>query len=239
MEKEIEKSRSLALIGEMAAVLAHEIRNPLASLSGSIQLLKLNLKLEETNKKLMEIILRGRDQLENLVKNFLLLARVNLNKHEEPIDINDVIDDILESVRYTPDWNDNIKVVKETHDGANLYGNRTEVIQMLSNIVLNSVQSMPDGGNLIIETGSISAYDGNEYVEIRISDTGCGIDQDNSSKIFTPFYTTKETGTGLGLTIAHRIAESHRGKINIESELNKGTSCLIMLPKKGRRSLTE
>ena len=239
LEKEIEKSRNLALIGEMAAGLAHEIRNPLASLSGSIQLLKLNLTLDDINKKLMEIVLRGRDQLENLVKNFLLLSRVNLNNHEELFDINEIIYNILESMQLNPDWNENIMLIREATDRINLYGNMTEITQMLSNIILNSVQSMPEGGNLTIKTGTTCTNDGNEYIEIRISDTGCGFDQINLSNIFTPFYTTKEGGTGLGLTIAHRIADRYKGKLDISSELGKGTSCTIILPQKGKRSLAE
>ncbi|MBN1277247.1 MAG: PAS domain S-box protein [Deltaproteobacteria bacterium] len=238
LENEIEKSRNLALIGEMAAGLAHEIRNPLASLSGSVQLLKMNLGLDDTSKKLIEIVLRGRDQLENLVKNFLLLARVSLNNNEEVFNIKNVIDDILESVRHHTDWNENIKVIKERLYDSSIHGNKTEINQMLSNIILNSIQSMPEGGVLTIETRSDSSDDENGYMEIHISDTGCGIDQSRLSKIFSPFYTTRESGTGLGLTIAHRIADSHKGKLDIFSELNKGTRCIIILSRKGKRSST-
>lgn len=232
MEKEIEKTRSLALIGEMAASLAHEVRNPLASISGSIQLLEMNLDLGETNKKLMEIILRGRDQLENLVKNFLLLARLDRSNREE-IDINDVVDDVLESLLFSPDWQDNIEVERKNISEARIHGNKTEVRQMFWNLVLNAVQSMPDGGRLKIEARFLPAENGKKCLEIRISDTGCGIDRDIAGKMFTPFYTTKERGTGLGLTIASRIADSHGGKIEIQSELDKGTSCMLLLPLRG------
>ena len=230
MEKEVENSKKLALIGEMAAGLAHEVRNPLASLGGSIQVLKTNLDLDKTNERLMEIILRGRDQLENLVKNFLLLARPNPTDREE-IDINDIINDILESLRYGPDWHEDIKVEKESCHGAGVCGNRTEVWQMLWNLAMNSVQSMPGGGRLKIATRLIPPDNGKEYLEIRISDSGCGIEKDNTDEVFKPFYTTKEGGTGLGLAIANRIALSHGGKITIESEVKKGTSCTLLLPR--------
>ncbi len=230
MKEQVEKSRRLALIGEMAAVLAHEVRNPLASLCGSIQMLQKNLNLDETSERLMQIVLRGRGQLENLVKNFLLLARPNLNNREE-IDIKEVIDDVLESLRHGPDWHENINVVTEFCNETNIYGNMTEIRQALWNLASNAVQSMPDSGALRIETEPIILDNGNEYVEIQISDTGCGIQENDSSRIFEPFYTTKESGTGLGLAIVNRIVESHEGQIRIENESNKGTKCILLLPR--------
>ncbi|MDY6990204.1 MAG: ATP-binding protein [Thermodesulfobacteriota bacterium] len=230
MEREMEQNKRLALIGEMAAGLAHELRNPLASLYGSIQMLNKNLKLDDTNERLMRIVLRGRDQLENLVKNFILLARPSLGDREQ-INIQDVIDDVLESLRYAPDWHDSIKVEKDACQGASTYGNKTEVRQTLWNLVLNAVQSMPDGGKLKIQTSLVSPDNGQKYVEILITDTGYGIETDESGKVFQPFYTTKEAGAGLGLAIVNRIVESHGGKIKIESELEKGTSCTVLLPK--------
>ncbi|MBW2099903.1 MAG: PAS domain S-box protein, partial [Deltaproteobacteria bacterium] len=134
MEKDIERNKRLAIIGEMAAGLAHEIRNPLASLSGSIQMLKknlnANLNIDETNDRLMQITLRGRDQLENVVKDFLLLARPNLNNYEK-ININILIDEVIESLRCTTDWHEHIKVERIFCKAAEISGNKTELRQML------------------------------------------------------------------------------------------------------------
>jgi two-component system sensor histidine kinase PilS (NtrC family) len=230
MERQIEKNKRLALIGEMAAGLAHELRNPLASLYGSIQMLKKNLKLDDTNERLMRIVLRGRDQLENLVRNFILLARPSLGDREE-INVTEVIDDVLESLRYAPDWHEDIQVEKHaSHDGVSMYGNKTEVRQTFWNLVLNALQSMPEGGNLNIETRLVSPDNGQRFVEVCITDTGCGIEKDESGKVFEPFYTTKEAGAGLGLAIVNRIVESHGGGIKIESEVEKGTRCTVLLP---------
>lgn len=233
MEKEVERSKSFALIGEMAASLAHELRNPMASLCGSIQMLQRNLELDDANERLMQIVLRGRDQLENLVKNFLLLARPNLDGRQE-INIKDVIDDVLESLRHGPDWHENIEVVMALCDQTSIYGNVTEIRQALLNLVLNAVQSMSDSGRLKIETKPLILDNGKGYLEIRISDTGCGIGEDDYNKVFEPFYTTKERGTGLGLAIVNRIVESHGGRIKVESELKKGTSCILLLPRNKR-----
>lgn len=248
MERQVERNRRLALIGEMAAGLAHEIRNPLASISGPIQMLEKDLDLGETDKKLMQIILRGKDQLENFMKDFLLLARPNLAEREN-IDIKVILDDVLESIRYVPDWCKDIEIIRNSNDQTGLYGNRMEIRQVIWNLVLNALQSMSDGGRLNIETRIVAGDENNplipplikwgkggffnkkEYLEIQISDDGCGIEEKDQSRVFEPFYTTKEKGTGLGLAIVNRIVESHGGKIRIESEPGKGTNCIILMPR--------
>ncbi len=229
MEKEVEKSKNLALIGEMAAGLAHEIRNPLTALSGSIQLLKKNLDLGETDTRLIAIVLRAREQLENLISNFLLLAKPNVADREY-VDVNDIIKDLVETLRFGPDWSDNIRLETKLCDKADIYGNKTELKQMLWNLALNAVQAIAEGGELSIATSMITSDNGDECLEISIIDTGCGIEQDGERKIFTPFYTTKERGTGLGLAIVNRIVESHGGKIKIESEVGLGTSFRLLFP---------
>ncbi|CAN2043689.1 two-component system, NtrC family, sensor histidine kinase PilS [Candidatus Magnetomoraceae bacterium gMMP-1] len=227
-EKQAEKSKKLAFIGEMAAGLAHDVRNPLASLSGSIQMLRKNLKLNKTNEKLMQIILRGRDQLENLVKGFLLLARQESDKNDE-LNLSDIIKEILESIYYGNDYKHNIKINYEFDEMCITSGNKTEIREAICNLISNAIDSMHDKGLLTIKIRSI-LIDGVPYIEITIADTGCGIDENVLNKIFEPFYTTKESGTGLGLAIVNRIAESHGGKISIESIPGKGTCCRLLLP---------
>ena len=235
MEREVEKNKRLALIGEMSAILAHELRSPLVSISGSIQLLEKGLDLEGTDKKLMDIIIRGKDQLESLARDFLLLARPSPG---DPcvMDVKNMIDDIIESVQFSPDWNENIEIVKELCAQNSVYGNEAEIRQALWNIVLNAVQSMPDGGKFKIRTATVMNENRKEYLEISIDDTGSGIGKEYLDKILEPFYTTKETGTGLGLAIVSRVVESHEGKFMIESESGKGTKCTILLPVDGQGS---
>jgi len=229
MESEIEKSRKLAFMGEISAVLAHELRSPLVSISGSIRLLMEDLKLEGSNKKLMQIILRGKDQLENLVRDFLLLARPDTHNRGKT-DIKSIIDEVIESARFTPGWNGTVEIMKNLCDQNEIYGNRTELRQVLWNLVLNSLQAMPDEGILEIETKHNEDDDNHEFLEISVKDTGCGIEEKHLNNVRDPFYTTKETGTGLGLAIASRIIESHNGKFSIESEPHKGTKCSMLLP---------
>ncbi|MBW2637263.1 MAG: PAS domain S-box protein [Deltaproteobacteria bacterium] len=229
MEGEVERSKRLVMIGEMSAVLAHELRNPLASISGSIQLLKKDLKLTGTDEKLMDIVLRGKDHLENLARDFLLLARPNMEKRSV-MNIKDIIDDLIESVRFGSDWNEDIAVEKTFCERNEVYGNETEIRQVFLNIIVNALQSMPNGGKLDV-TSRCMTRDGNEILEIAISDTGCGISEENLKKINEPFYTTKEMGTGLGLAIVNRVIESNMGEFKVESELNKGTICMVSIPR--------
>ncbi|MBW2545263.1 MAG: PAS domain S-box protein [Deltaproteobacteria bacterium] len=235
MEKEIEKSRRLALMGEMSAALAHELRSPLASISGSIKLLTEDLKLEESDRKLMEIILMGKDQLENLVRDFLLFARPD-TRDRCKIDVAGIMDEVLESIRFSPGWNGNVEVVKNLCVQNEIYGNRTEIRQTLWNIVSNAFQAMPEGGTLEIETRLDAGEDNREALEIFVRDTGCGIEEKHMKNVREPFYTTKEKGTGLGLAVVSRIVESHGGTFRIESEPGNGTRCTILLPVAERSS---
>jgi two-component system sensor histidine kinase PilS (NtrC family) len=235
MEEALEKSKRLAIIGEMAAGLAHEMRNPLASLSGSIQILKRDLQLSEVDEKLMQIILRGKDQLDHVIKDFLLLARPATGDRET-VFVKEIIEGVMETIQYLPDWNGDIKVRMEFLDNLGVYANRTEIREVIWNVVMNAVQSMPGGGELSVETRKI--YDGaqGESLEIRVSDTGYGIDDRHLDKIFEPFFTTKERGTGLGLAIVNRIIEGYTGRILIKRGVEKGTICTVSLPLIGRSS---
>ena len=235
MEENLEKSKRLALIGEMAAGLAHEMRNPLASITGSIELLKQGVNLEETDKRLMQIILRGKNQLDSFVRDFLLLARP-IPVTRELVDLSEVLEEVFESMKLSKDWTDTIKIKKIFSDKAKTFANRVQVRQIINNLVLNAIQAMPEGGVLSVETELVKLEDKNVYAEIKITDTGCGIADEKLEKIFEPFFTDKEKGTGLGLTIVGRIVEGYGGKIKIESSVNIGTTCTVWLPVKNEEN---
>lgn len=228
MKGQIEKNKQFAFIGEMAAGFAHEIRNPLASISGPIQMLSKNLRLDETDRRLMQIILRGKDRLEGFVKDFLLLARPKQSERKD-IDVEAIIDDALKSLQFSIEWHEHIEVNKNLCNQSNIYGNKAEIRQVIWNLILNAVQAMPEKGILKIETRQVF-NNKKKYLEILISDTGCGIEEKNQDKVFEPFYTTKEKGTGLGMAIVNRIVESHMGKVRIKSKPEEGTDCIVLLP---------
>ncbi|MGA3280419.1 MAG: ATP-binding protein [Smithella sp.] len=233
MEEKLEKSRKLALIGEMAAGLAHEMRNPLAAISGSIELLLKGLEFKGTNRRLMGIILRGTDQLENLVRDFLSLARP-VPALRELVDINEVFEEVLEHIKVSKSWTDKIEVIKVFSDDVRAYANKEQVRQVINNLVLNAVQAMEEGGVLSFETKLDELEENKQYAQIKVSDTGCGIKETDLNKIFDTFFTNKEKGIGLGLPIVNHIVAGYNGKIKIESVVNKGTICYVWLPIESR-----
>jgi two-component system, NtrC family, sensor histidine kinase PilS len=232
MEEKLEKSKNMALIGEMAAGLAHEMRNPLAAITGSIELLGQGLKLDGTDERLMQIILRGKDQLDGFARDFLSLARP-VPVSRELVDLNEVVEEVLDYIKLNKDWTNKIKIVKVASMNVKAFANKEQIRQIINNLVLNAIQSMEEGGVLSIETKMAKQDDDRiEYAELKVSDTGCGIKEDDLKKIFGPFFTNKEKGTGLGLTIVNHIVEGYNGKIKIESTLNRGTVCSVWLPDK-------
>jgi two-component system sensor histidine kinase PilS (NtrC family) len=228
MEKNLEKSKKLALIGEMAAGLAHEMRNPLASITGSIELLKQGLNLNGTDKRLMQIILRGKNQLESFVRDFLLLARP-IPTSRELIDLNEVAEEVLENIKLTDDWTNAIKIVKVFSGKAKVLANREQVRQVIYNLAINAVQAMREGGVLSVEIKKQKMNEQEDYVEIKVKDTGCGIEGKDLNKIFEPFFTNKEKGTGLGLAIVSRFVDGYNGRIKVESIINEGTTFIVWL----------
>jgi len=229
MERIIEKNKNMAIIGEMAAGWAHEVRNPLAVIGGSIELLNQGLKLEGTNKRLMDIILRSKEQMENFARDFLLLARpVPLTK--ETVDVNTTIQEALEHLKMSPEWNDKILIETNFSGNVKAVANKEQVKQIINNILLNAVQSMDEKGILSIRTRTIATNDNKNYAEIMIKDTGCGIEKSDLDKIFEPFFTRKTKGTGLGLTIVSHIIEGYQGKIEIESEKTREQHVLYVCP---------
>ena len=232
MRESLEKSRRLAFIGEVAAGLAHEIRSPLSSISGSIQMLLQDPYAIETNEKLMQIILRGKDQLEAFLKDFLLMARPAPGRREE-IDVAGTITEVVESLRCVQDWHDALEsAVRLPDKPLSIHANRTEIRQVIWNVIINAVQAMPEGGMLTVEARPAKLHE-REGIEILITDTGHGIDRQTLNLIFEPFYTTREMGTGLGLAVVNRIVEGYGGEIRIQSESAQGTTCRIWLPRRG------
>ena len=229
MEENLEKSKRLAFIGEMAASLAHEMRNPLASITGSIQLLGQNARMEETDKRLMQIIMRGKDQLDNFVRDFLLLARP-VPEVREQINVDEVAEEVIENIKMLNEWTEDIKILRAFSGQNKAYANKEQIRQVIQNLMLNALQAMEGTGNLFLEIKTVNLEDRKEYTAIKVTDDGCGIEEKDLKNVFEPFFTNKVKGTGLGLAIVSRIVDGYGGKINIESQINQGTSVTVMLP---------
>lgn len=237
MEREVKKREKMAMIGELAAGMAHEIRNPLASLSGSMQILKQELSLKEDHARLMEIALREMDRLNTTITEFLIYAKP-VPPQKRPMSINDLLLDtinLLENSENCKGFNIAIQTdFKE--EGMISHVDPHQISQVFWNLSLNAVQAMPDGGVLTISSrkSGIRRLEGvlkkTDWIEIIFRDTGKGIDEEIIDKIFVPFFTTKEGGTGLGLSIVHRIVEEHGGRIYVKSKAGRGTQFTLYLP---------
>ena len=231
MEEDLKRADRLAAIGTMAAGLAHEIRNPLASISGSIEILKEEMDGSGQSPKLMDIVLREIGRLDSLIADFLLFARPS-SPQKNLVHLNKIITDLLQVINNNPECRPSINFFTKFEEEIYLLGDEQQLKQAFWNLLINALQAMPHGGEINITLRRVYSTDQNEpgQVEIIISDTGVGIAESDLDKIFNPFFTTKEQGTGLGLSIVHRIIEGHGGKITVQSKLNKGTIFRITLP---------
>ena len=230
MEREGEKNKQLAFIGQMAAGLAHELRTPLQSLSGSIQILRRDLRLAPSDERLMQVILRAKDQMEGLVRNFLLMARSNLGRRAET-DVGELVKDVIESLAVGSEWNPRVELREDLGQDLRVMGDPAELRQVLWNLMINAIQSMPEGGTLSVTARPDGDNGEARAVRVEIGDTGPGIDPVHIEKIWEPFYTTREKGSGLGLAIVRRIVESHGGAVEVQSEAMRGSRFRVRLPR--------
>ncbi|HLO12120.1 MAG TPA: ATP-binding protein [Pseudoneobacillus sp.] len=217
----IQQSDKLSLVGQLAAGIAHEIRNPLTSLRGFIQLLQYK---SEENKDYCHIMLSELDRINLIVGEFLILAKPHMVKFSQK-DINSIIRHVGTLIGTQAIIN-NIHVDYQLAKGLPYIScEENQLKQVIINLIKNAIEAMPDGGTIKVETGK---YDENN-IFIRVIDEGKGIPSDKLAKLGEPFYTTKENGTGLGLMVCYKIIENHLGQLNVHSELNEGTTFEIIL----------
>jgi len=222
MEEHVKRVDKMAAIGEMAAGLAHEIKNPLASLSGSIQLLREDIRYDSDHDRLMQIVLREADRLNSLATNFLLYARPPAAK-VEAMDLAKIIDDTVELFEKDANNDGRITTTKNIQSGIWISMDPLHLRQILWNLLINAAEAIKGEGNIHIEMHGTK----NKQAYIKVSDSGCGMSQKDIKLIFDPFFTTKASGTGLGLSIVHRILEAYDALMDVESEINKGTTFIL------------
>ena len=227
--KRVEK---MAAMDEMISGIAHEIKNPLASLSGSIQLLQEDTKPGSYEDKLMQIILRETNRLKNIVDDIRLFAEPHTNNAVE-LKLADAIEETIELFLNDPERNKKINLITNMNKDICVFIDPSHFTQILWNLLKNAAQSINGPGEIKIQLKSSR----NNRVYLTVEDTGIGISQKDFSHIFDPFYTTKPDGTGLGLSIIHRLIDTYNGMIDFESTLGKGTVFTVLLnstPSKGK-----
>lgn len=221
IEDQLRRADRLSTLGELAAGMAHELRNPLASIKGTAEILKVDYKPDDRKYEFISIMIKEVERLNRVVEEFLRFARPIPLQNAE-VDLGEEIKSVIHLLKgQTAGVNINIKPFTIPKVKAD----RERLVQVFLNLILNSIQAMPECGSLTI---SASEVDG--QVEISFRDTGPGIPEENRDKIFKPFFTTKPSGTGLGLAISNRIVEAHSGRITFESEAGRGTTFKVSLP---------
>ena len=225
LERKLQQSEKLAAVGQLAAGIAHEIRNPLASISGSLQLMKA-LEDGEDKERLSRIVLKEIDRLDGLVTEFLEYAKPQ-QAGEDIIKINELLNEICELSKNNPQHGTKLNFVKAFTAKSQFVGHSNKLKQAFINIVSNGIQAME--GKDIVRL-NISTYDEPGTIIVKIKDYGLGIPEEQLNKIFEPFHTTKVKGTGLGLAITHRIFESHGASVRVTSEIGVGTEFIIEFP---------
>ncbi len=227
-EEQLRRAERLSTLGELAAEITHEIRNPLASIKGTAEILQDPSTPQSKREEFSQLMLEEVNRLNRVVENVLELARFQ-RLHRERTSINDVISRMLQIVDFQF-GRKNIDV--RTHLAPNLPEIQLDVSQMehaILNLLLNSITAMPDGGVLDLAT-EVGRNNGGKKVLIEISDTGVGIAPEHLPFVFDPFFTTRDEGTGLGLAIVKRILKAHGGSVDISSETGRGTRVTLVLP---------
>jgi signal transduction histidine kinase len=225
----IRRADRLASLGTLTAGLAHEIRNPLVAIKTLTHLLPERLDDEEFRNKFLQIASGEVDRISSLVTELLDFARPSDPKLEME-HINIILDGMILLVS-TEAKKKLINIIKSyASDLPPVQIDREQIKQVFLNILINAIDATPEKGKITVKTQSFMKPGGEPYVQIEFTDTGCGIPSDQLEEIFNPFYTTKITGSGLGLSISNQIVQDHKGYIDVESQLDKGSSFFINLP---------
>ncbi|MCJ7642849.1 MAG: ATP-binding protein [Candidatus Aminicenantes bacterium] len=226
-QKELIIKERLAEAGRVSATLAHEIRNPLAAISGSVQVLKNDLRLDGEQKELMDIVVRESERVSQSIDQFLDFASPVKPVFSE-VDLSGLLDETLKMLRGSGELNGAILVTGNyAESGVRLFASANQFKQVFWNLAKNAIKAMPNGGELTIDLMAEK-----KTVKIAFSDTGAGMTDEDKAHIFEPFYSGFENGRGLGMANVRRIIDDYDGTIEVNSELSKGTEILITLPLK-------
>jgi two-component system sensor histidine kinase PilS (NtrC family) len=230
-DREARVQQRLAAVGEMAAGIAHEIRNPLASMSGSIQILRQELPLTEDQAQLMDIVLRESDRLNETIGSFLAYARPQ-RVGKTRVDVRQVITDTARLLQNNAELTESHEIAVDVPASETWYeADENQIRQVVWNLATNAVRAMPHGGQLRLSVTQHAAGAGLAgEVVIRVEDQGVGIAPDELDGIFQPFRGAFTRGTGLGLAIVHRIVSDYGGEVHVTSQRNVGTQVEVTLP---------
>jgi len=227
LERDVAIQQRLAAVGEMAAGIAHEIRNPLASMSGSIQILRQELPLSSEQEQLMDIVLRESERLNTTIRSFLAYARPQRFQIAR-FDVRRAFNDTALLLRNSAELKDGHEILVDVPPSELWYdADEGQIKQIVWNLATNGLRAMPEGGRLHLAAGLEPASDG---VVLTVRDEGIGIDPQELDALFQPFHGSFAKGSGLGLAIVHRIVSDYNGEIQVSSQRGAGTTVCVRLP---------
>ncbi len=225
-EEILRRTEKLSVVGQLAAGVAHEIRNPLTSLKGFVQLMK---SRTTEHHDYYEIMLTELERINYIVSEFMVIAKPKVVQFEHK-DITDILLNVISLLGSQAIMN-NVQIETQLLTKSFLIDcDENQLKQVFINVLKNGIEAMPDGGEITVTVQDIDRH----HIQISFKDQGCGIPAEVIDNIGLPFFTTKEKGTGLGLMVCNKIIENHNGEFRIESEIHKGTTIHILLPKKRR-----
>ncbi|MDR2555175.1 MAG: GHKL domain-containing protein [Fibromonadaceae bacterium] len=226
MQEEVNQSRVLSALGEMAATVAHEIRNPLGGIGGYASLLARSIPPEDPKRKYVDKIIGGISSLNKIVGNLLAYTR-KTNLQKQNTDLVNWAEAILAHAEIEIEKEKKQLFIERNFptEPLNAEIDAERLQQVMLNLLMNAIQAIETDGKI-----SVGISSNEKFAEITVADTGNGIEPEHLKNIFTPFFTTKEQGTGLGLAIVKKIIDLHEGEITVESSVGKGTSFRIKIP---------
>ena len=222
LESKVRAADRLAAVGELSASIAHEIRNPLAAISGSVEVLDKELSLQGENKQLMELIVKESHRLSRILSEFLQYARIDRPAYNK-VELCHLINDVIQILHHQPSFTTDMKINFES-DNSIVYvvGDEDLIKQLLINLAVNATEALEENGDELSFRLAIDTVGG--IVDLYIQDNGSGIKPENVRRVYQPFFSTKKQGSGLGLAIVHRICSALNVDISFDSQVDQGTT---------------
>ncbi|MBI2916130.1 MAG: hypothetical protein HYY07_04650 [Elusimicrobia bacterium] len=228
LEQQIIQSEKLATVGQLAGGVAHEVNTPASIISGRVETMLLEpVRLSVQDQEDLRVIKRQADRISQITRGLLLFSKRNPAEKGKS-DLNEIVKESVSLIE-TQLKKSGVEIVLNLFPRSlTLWGHHNQLVQVVLNLLTNARDAIPKGGRIEMETGLMSGS--RERFFLKVKDTGVGISPENSRKIFDPFYTTKESGTGLGLSVSYGIVQDHGGTISVQSSLGQGTTFTILLP---------